>query len=347
MKVTRFRDLPTEGWFSMERYADELGAALRNLGVEVRDYVLPRPLPQVKGRMGAWLNYAWRLTAYPLAARTQQGEVNHIIDHSYAHLLNALDARRTVVTCHDIAPLALGQTGLSRRLWQRSFDAMLHAAHIVADSDHTRAEILRHTRYPSDQVSIVPLGVAPRFQSAAQPQSLLRPPTLLHVGACVRRKNVEGVLHALVMLPPDVRLIQVGGTFTKAQRELIRTLGLRERVRQLHGVSDEELHGWYRAASVFVFPSLYEGFGLPVLEAMACGTPVVCSNASSLPEVAGEAALLCNPNDPLDLADKVKALLSNAALRRRLSEAGRQRAATFTWERTARATLAVYERVVT
>src|SRR5436190_22402255 len=138
MKVTLFRDLPTEGWPSMERYADELTAALHRLGCAAQPFVAARPVPQVRGRIGALANYAWRMSVYPLVARTRQGDVNHILDHSYAHLIHALDARRTIVTCHDIAPLVLDQRaqGLSRRLCDHSCHAMLQAAHTLADPTH-------------------------------------------------------------------------------------------------------------------------------------------------------------------------------------------------------------------
>jgi glycosyltransferase involved in cell wall biosynthesis len=129
-------------------------------------------------------------------------------------------------------------------------------------------------------------------------------------------------------------------------REYARSRGLQDDVRFLAWVSDEELEGLWRIASVFVFPSLYEGFGLPVLEAMARGVPVACSNTSSLPEVAGDAALLFDPASTSEIAASVRRLLTDEALRRQLRDLGRERARRFTWERAARLTLASYARAL-
>ena len=355
MKVTLFRDLPTERWPSMERYADELAAALSTLHYETHSYVLRRPLPNLAGRAGTLLNYAWRSFAYPLAARSQQSDVNHIIDHSYAHLIDTLDERRTVVTCHDIAPLVLEQQGrgLSRRLWDRSFRAMLRAAYIIADSAHTRAEILRCAPYPPDRISVVPLAVHPAFFEPASPQAwsaargLTGRAIILHVGSCQPRKNVETLLHALVLLNNETTtLVQIGGQFSADQSNLIDRLQLRAQVHQIKRASEADLRSAYQAAAVLAFPSIYEGFGFPVLEALASGTPVVCANATSLPEITGEAALLHEPRDAQQLAEQLRRVLTDRSLADDLRRRGRERARLFTWERTARETLAVYQQVL-
>jgi len=356
MKITLFRDLPTEGWPSMERYADELTAALTQLGGDVRPFVTARPLPNLRGPLGAWFNYLWRSTVYPLDARRQQGDVYHILDHSYAHLIHALDPRCTVVTCHDLAPLALDQRGrgLSRRLWDHSFQSMLRAAHIVADSTHTRDEIVRHSPYPAGQITVVPLAVSPAFFQRADPADIqgLRDrhhfadrPMLLHVGSCQPRKNIEALLRAMPALGGDPIFVQIGGCFSPAQAQQIQALGLSARVLQIHSASERELRLWYQAADVFVFPSLYEGFGLPVLEAMASGVPVVCTNTSSLPEIADDAALVIDPQNAHALATAIRSVLTGPALRGLLRERGRARSWKFTWEQTARKTLTVYQTV--
>lgn len=355
MKVTLFRDLPTERWPSMERYADELATALSALHCEVRSYVLRRPLPGLTGRVGTLLNYAWRSLVYPLAARSQQSDINHIIDHSYAHLIGTLDARRTVVTCHDIAPLVLDQqgSGLSRRLWDRSFRAMLRAVRIIADSAHTRDEILRRASYPPDRISVVPLAVHPAFLEPANPRqwnaahALAGRTIILHVGSCEPRKNVETLLQAVAFLNDEqVVLVQIGGQFSADQWNLLDRLRLRARVQQINRASEADLRSAYQAAAVVAFPSIYEGFGLPVLEALASGTPVVCAKATSLPEITGEAALLHEPRDAQQLAEQIRRVLSDRSLADDLRRHGRERARLFTWERTARETLAVYQQVL-
>jgi glycosyltransferase involved in cell wall biosynthesis len=358
MNVTLFRDLPTEHWLSMERYADELATALPALGCNVQSYAPRRPLPNRDGRVGTLLNYAWRSLAYPLAARAQQCDINHIIDHSYAHLVNALDASRTVVTCHDIAPLVFdppGQ-GISHRLWQRSLRAMRRAAHIIADSTHTRNDLIQRLDYPPQQISVVPLGVSDRLFTPAAPADIqtLREKSglsdcrlVVHIGSCLPRKNLELIIRALPSWRGEkVMFAQIGGQFTASQRDLIATLDTGSYIRQVPRASDYELNLWYQAADVFVFPSLYEGFGMPVVEAMASGTPVVCADATSLPEVAGDAALLHDPADAAQLAEAVRTVLNDFGLANDLRERGRKRARLFTWERTARETLAVYQQVL-
>ncbi|MCS6910399.1 MAG: glycosyltransferase family 4 protein [Anaerolineales bacterium] len=357
MKVTLFRDLPSEGWPSMERYADELAAALRSLGCDVREYVLPRPFPRMRGRVGALANHAWRYLVYPLAARTQRSDVYHIADHSYAHLLYALDPRRTIVTCHDIAPMTFDPPGLglSHLFWQSSYQAMLRAARIIAISHFTRQEVLSHSQYPPDCITPIWYGLGRNFHErvdSAHLQALREryapkgQPLILHVGSCLPRKNVEFILKALpALLDLQPIFAQVGGKFTPSQRHLLRTLGLQTCVIQTGPLTGSALTAWYQAADVFVFPSFYEGFGMPVLEAMASGTPVVCANTSSLPEVAGDAALLVDPHDASALAAAIRAVLSDRALRDELIRKGLARSREFTWEQTARRTLDVYRLV--
>jgi glycosyltransferase involved in cell wall biosynthesis len=342
MKVTLFRDLPSERWFSMERYADELFAALQALGANARQYVWPRPWPQLQGRAGAWFNHFWRMAVYPLAVSAQQGDVNHILDHSYAHLLYRLDPRRAVVTCHDIAPLALSlRPGLSRKLWGISFQALSRAAQIICVSAYTRDELARHRPELKARLSVILEGVHPVTPTG---DTAPTPNLVLHVGSCQPRKNLPVLLRALAQVP-HARLVQVGGQPDEALRAFATKLGVAPRVQWMGAVSEADLHQWYRTAGVFVFPSTYEGFGLPVLEAMAAGVPVICSNATSLPEVAGEAALLFEPHDATALAAHLQTVLADQPLHARLIQAGYAQSQKFTWENTARATLKIYRQV--
>jgi len=357
MKVTLFRDLPTERWWSMERYANELAAALRALGVEVTEYVPRRPFPQLQGAAHTLLNYAWRLGVYPLLARAHQGDINHIIDHSYAHLLYTLDARRTIVTCHDIAPLALNERGhgVSRIVFDAALKATQRASRLIAISHSTRAELLKFTSYPKEQIDVIWYGVNPEFGvsgSSLEIQTLrtslnaTHRPILLHVGSCAPRKNIEVIIHALSYLVDLNPLwVQVGGQFSASQRSLIAKKQLTSYVYQAPQATGRALFNWYHLADVFVFPSIYEGFGMPVLEALMAGLPTVTSTTTSLPEISGEATLLVAPDDAFSLAQAVRSILTDSNIRESLRIKGLEHSQKFTWQTTAQKTLEIYQAV--
>jgi glycosyltransferase involved in cell wall biosynthesis len=192
--------------------------------------------------------------------------------------------------------------------------------------------------------------------AAAEVAPILReygvePPYILYVGALESRKNLPRLLEAYARLrawSPQWRLVIVGARKWKFSPifDTVQRLALEGHVTFTGYVADEHLPALFTGADLFAFPSLYEGFGLPVLEAMACGAPVVTSNTSSLPEVAGDAALLVDPYDVEQIAQAMWLVLSQPALAAQLRAKGLARAAQFTWERTARETIAVYERVL-
>jgi glycosyltransferase involved in cell wall biosynthesis len=163
------------------------------------------------------------------------------------------------------------------------------------------------------------------------------------------RKNILNAVRALAKLPAHYRLVLAGGDGygSEAIHDFIRKEGLASRVKVLGRVSDERLATLYQAASALLFPSLEEGFGLPVLEAMAYELPAVVSRASSLPEVGGDAALYIDPNDPCDMAEKVRRAVEDSTLRSKIIEQGRVRAREFSWQRVAERTCQVYDEVLT
>jgi glycosyltransferase involved in cell wall biosynthesis len=229
---------------------------------------------------------------------------------------------------------------------------------IITVSEHARGDLVRLVGISPERVSVVPNGVSNRFRPVPQDEARriarrygIEGPYVLHVGAPQRRKNVEGLVEAFRRLGrrlPDHRLVLVGpprGAHDPVLR-LVRRLSLGTRVRFLSAVPDQDLPAIYSAASVFAFPSLYEGFGMPILEAMSCGTPVVCSNATSLPEVAGNAAVLVDPRDTAALALELERVLDDPILHASLSLRGLVHAAPYSWERAARSTLEVYQRAL-
>jgi glycosyltransferase involved in cell wall biosynthesis len=232
------------------------------------------------------------------------------------------------------------------------------ADRVVAVSASTRDDLVRLLRLPAEKIDVVPNGVcAPK--GCATPESELRTEleigqraVALMIGAKRGHKNQLRLLEALVLIPRERRPVLVlagpGGmrSYERKLRSRTADLGLEADVRSRGWVTRADLEGLYALASVFVFPSLYEGFGLPVLEAMARGIPVACSDRGSLPEIATGAALLFDPTSPKMIAQAIERLLHDTAERQRLQQAGRERATRFSWRETARMTIETYERAL-
>ncbi len=234
--------------------------------------------------------------------------------------------------------------------------AARRSSRIIAISEATAADVERHLHVPADRIDVVLQGVG-AVEVAATPVSAVRErfdlgdrPILLSVSAKRPHKNLSRLLEAHARLPADTRpTLVLPGYATPHEEELIAAtaaLGSAAHVRFPHWVSAADLEGLYGAATAFVFPSLYEGFGLPVLEAMLRGLPVACSDSSSLPEVAGDAALLFDPRDVGAIHASLARLLEDEPLRARLRAAGERRARRFDWDRTAAGTAASYRRAL-
>ena len=287
-------------------------------------------------------------------------ELNPDLYHSPYYLMPYRLKTPTVLTLHDLIPVLLPQY-TSRRarvmfIWMVLL-ALRSSAHVVTGSESTRAQLLTRFTLPTDRVTVVPLAADPDFvvQDSSSVHNLrqryrLWDPFVLYVGSNQRHKNLVRLVESWAEVAPHFphTTLAIAGSWIPTLPEArIRAeeLGLGENViRWLGPISELDLPSFYGAASLFVFPSLYEGFGLPVIEAMACGAPVACSNVSSLPEVVGDCALLFDPHETASIAGAISRALGDEALRKDLRERGLARAATFSWERTARETLAIYRR---
>lgn len=229
---------------------------------------------------------------------------------------------------------------------------------VVTVSQHARADLTRFLGIPPPPVHVTPLGVSEIFRPAEDEEAAmvvrrfgLDRPFILSVGVKEARKNLVRLIQAFEELHrdlPDFDLALVGPTLWRHQilAEAIKASGLRDRVRLIEYVSDEELRSLYSRARLFVHPSLYEGFGLPVLEAMACGAPVVASNSTSIPEVAGDAAVLVDPTNVHAIAEAMRQVLTDGDLLASLRVKGFERARQFTWQRAAETTASVYRAVL-
>ena len=303
------------------------------------------------------------LTLVPAALRRLRVDVFHGMDHVGIPLVGR--SGKYVVTVHDVIPLILPETFTPRhRLVVRLALARVRrkADLVVVPSHAVKRDVVRRVGLPGDRVVVTHEGCEPRFRPVRSEGALrdvaarygLPPRYVLAVGTLEPRKNLTTLLEAFARLrrdgavDADLRLVLAGarGWLDEPIFATVRSLGLEDAVRFTGFVDDDDLPAVYSGAALFVFPSLHEGFGLPLLEAMACGVPVVTSNVSSMPEVAGDAATLVDPRDGEGLAAAIARSLRDAALRDRLREAGIARARQFSWEATARRTLDAYASLV-
>lgn len=276
--------------------------------------------------------------------------------HSLAQRPPGFRFRKEVVTVLDVFPI----TGrdYSTPEFQRKFSSLLveavqRAARIITPSQYTADQLMANVHTPREKIRVIPLGVelpssawSPERRALERDEIVGEGNTMvLSVGVVQTRKNTLKALQALELLPPEYRMVLAGGTGHggEAVLDYIRRKRLEARVMLLGHVPVDRLEELYQAASVFIFPSLEEGFGLPVLEAMAWGVPVVASQTSSLPEVGGDAALYVDPSDPADIANKTMQAVEDAPMRESLIQKGYARVKSFPWRRTAEQTLAVYE----
>jgi len=296
--------------------------------------------------------------AFPLACRRLEADVAHV-PYWAPPLAPSVP---TLVTIHDLIPLLLSEYrgGPLVRLYTALVSRTARSARVVTDSEASRRDIIVNLRIPAERVRVVYLAADERFTPTRAPEDVnvrmrygLPARYVLYLGGFDVRKNVATVLAACRRAAPAIgedcplviagRLPTEDTPFTPHPRRLAQEYGMDERLVHFTGfVDDADKPALYRGAVAFVFPSRYEGFGLPPLEALACGTPVVGSNASSIPEVVGNAGVLRPPDDAEGMADALARLATNADFRAELSRRALAQAARFSWERTAQETLAAY-----
>ena len=284
-----------------------------------------------------------RMLAEPLGPRGCR------LFHGLNQRLPKARIRSAVATFHDLFVLTgeYSTAEFRARFARQARDAAARADAIIAVSEFTKRQVVELLGYPAERVFVVHHGTRKLGDAAQGMAPRHRERVVLSVGAIQTRKNTARLVDAFAALDDSWRLV-LAGSFGYGAEEIRRRIDgspARERIAVLGYVPAEELARWYERAAIFAFPSLDEGFGMPVLEAMAAGTAVIASNGSALPEVAGDAALLVDPRDAEALACGLRELAGNEELRAELGAKGRERAATFTWEKAAMETWEVYRKV--
>ena len=347
----------------VRRYVSGLVSALRAVGADLelvalggsRDAV-PAGLGHVEEPWHPPTNLGWSTVGLPRAAARAGVDVIH----APAYTAPLWSSVPLVLTIHDVSYerhpewYPYRRDGLRRLFYRRSAHA---AAHVLTDSEFSAGEIAAAYSIPRERITVAPLGVSSHFTPAdgttrdALPAGLTTP-FLLHVGDLHERRNMPLVVRAMLeaqrrpgMPPLSLALAGVDRGIGDRLRAYAREANSPDAVVCLGTVTDAQLLTLYRGAAALVYPSRYEGFGLPVLEAMACGTPVIASRAASIPEVLGEAGVLLDPDDEPGWAEEIARVITDEWHRGRMRAAGLARASEFTWARTARLTLDVYRQV--
>jgi glycosyltransferase involved in cell wall biosynthesis len=283
--------------------------------------------------------------------------------HAPHYVLPPLVPCRSIVTIHDCIHLMFPQYLPNRLAYvyaRASLSAAAaRAARILTVSETSKSDILRYCNVPADRIIVIPNAIDDRLATPPREEDIQRTreryqldgPFALYVGSIKPHKNLERLIEAFHLVRGEgfdqLKLLIIGDQIIKFPRlrRAVDRYKLHKHVRFLGFVGDDTLAALYRLATVFVFPSLYEGFGLPPLEAMASGTPVVTSNVSSLPEVVGDAAVLVDPYSARSIADGIQRVLVDPDLRETLRVRGLERARAFSWEASVRRTLDVYREV--
>jgi glycosyltransferase involved in cell wall biosynthesis len=353
----------------LRRYAETLRQHLGSLGEDVRFAFPPSQVPALGSRLAR--HFGWDLDvffqSYPLRARFEPADLYHLTSENLATLLLFHRLRPSIVTVHALfayllrhdPELSMYEHPLHRWFDRLAVRGLHHAQAIIAVSGYVKSALVEQVGLPAGRIHVIPEAVDHDvFRPQPVPVDVMEKyglagesRYLLYVGSEQPRKNLTTLLRAFARLKRtvgDVRLVKVGQPEVSRERQkalvLIDQLGIEKDV-VFCGHVGEDLPLFYNLAHLFVFPSRYEGFGFPPLEAMACGTPVICSNATSLPEVVGDAALLFDPLDEDRLVELMERLLADRDLREEYVRRGLARAACFHWSTTAQQTMALYRQV--
>ncbi|HEY9768030.1 MAG TPA: glycosyltransferase family 1 protein [Coleofasciculaceae cyanobacterium] len=372
MRVAVVRREPNVA-FSMDVYADNLVEQLKKIRpnweiIEISPEPWSDDLENLWHSGNPLRKYYERFYNHPRVVSQTQADIFHIIDHTNGHVAYGLKklGKPVLITCHDLVQYIYPEIlknesrfpAFSLAVWQHSVKGIIAAHSTIAVSTNTARDINKWLNVNLDRIKVIPNGVGTNFcvlpaEKVAQwRQKYVDSPAeicLLNVGSNHQRKNILTVLKAvkaIANLDIPVRLWKVGEKFYPEQEQYIKANGLAKHITLINNADSEALIYFYNAADVMLAPSLYEGFGLTILETMACGTPVITSNISSLPEVAGDAAILVEPTDVEAITKAVIRLQKDTIYRQNLINKGLVRVKEFTWKKTVEQTANLYEEIV-
>ena len=366
-QITLLANYEPDAQWSMLNFDRFLARELTAKGVRAD---VRRPPPRIGANAGKWLRYVDKYVLFQPALRraakaaAAPRSLLHICDHSNALYLHTARPSHNVVTCHDLIAVRIARdefpgigTAWSGKILQRMILSGLAKAHfVVCDSHSTRRDLVRFLPELEMRSTVAHLSLEQRWRPLAPQEARamtvpLDPqrPVIFHLGANCWYKNWDGILRVFARViartrpeQPRPLLVLGSGQLSDENRAFIRERGIEGDVVNPGRLTEEQIHGLYGIASVFLFPSHFEGFGWPPLEAQACGCPVVCSKEGSLAEIVEDSALTAQPRDEAALADHIDALLHDASLREDYIQRGLTNAARFTATRTVDAYLAAY-----
>jgi glycosyltransferase involved in cell wall biosynthesis len=283
--------------------------------------------------------------------------IKHITSQELAYLLKYIDMEKTVVTCFDLIPWAFEHN--HSKIWKDIMDGLGRADEIITISQFSKMEIMKYLDYPEENIHIVNVAVDHDYYQPKRDKTILNQfnipdnhKIILYVGSETPRMNLDFLLKSLAKLKktfPDFKLLKVGEPQSFGARKQflhsIKEMGLENDVIFVGYVDEVELPKWYNASDLLVYPCLYAGFGVPPLEAMACGTPVITSNTSSLPEVVGDAGVMVDPIDSNSMAEKIFEVLNNNSLWEDMAKKGLKQSKRFNWDESANKTSMVYKKI--
>lgn len=367
MRIAIVRTMPI---FSMDVYADSIISGLKVVRpnweiVELR----PKPIDITSRslflRIQKFYERFWR---FPNRVTQEQADIFHVIDHSEGHIVNWLKKadKSVVVTCHDLINYfyrdnlkgSVHLPFVSHGMWLKSVEAMRNANHVITVSAVTAKDTTKILNIKPKHISVVANTVDPVFKPLPKNKSEyfrqkngVSPETicLLNVGSNHPRKNIYTILKAVKILKEQglpVKFWKAGSDFTDDDKKFIQTQSLENEISYLGQPEKSTLVEIYNAADILAAPSLHEGFGITLLESMACGTPVITSNVSAMPEVVADAGVLVEPTNSQEIAEAVLSLHNDPIYYQKLIDRSLKRVELFTWEKIAEQIALIYERTI-